>query len=167
MSKKKLLQLFLSVDVLLAGICLIILISITFVGVFMRYFFSSPFVWEEEVQLWLFLWIAFFGGSAAFRAKSHVEIDMVVELMPQKVQRIVQMMIYVLVVVVLGYLCNKGMMMVQQFIATNKSTFVLSVPSPLIYSVIPIGCVLMILNYTIVAWQDLFSKQAGIKEGSE
>lgn len=167
MSQKKWLRLFLNVDVLLAGICLIILVIITFFGVIMRYFFNNPFVWQEEIQLWLFLWIAFFGGSAAFRAKSHVEIDMIVELLPKKLQKMIQILIYVLVVTVLGYLCLKGMMMVQQFIATNKSTFVLSIPSSIIYSVVPIGCVLMILNYSIVVWQDLFAKQAGAKEGKE
>lgn len=167
MSGKKLLQRLLNVDVLLAGICLIILVSITFMGVIMRYFFSNPFVWQEEIQLWLFLWIAFFGGSAAFREKSHVEIDVIVELLPKKVQKVVQILIYALVVIVLGYLCRKGMMMVDQFIATNKSTFVLSIPSSLIYSVVPVGCVLMIINYTIVEWRDLFTKQIEPKEGEQ
>lgn len=167
MSGKKLLQRLLNVDVLLAGICLIILVSITFMGVIMRYFFSNPFVWQEEIQLWLFLWIAFFGGSVAFREKSHVEIDVIVELLPKKVQKVIQILIYALVVIVLGYLCRKGMMMVDQFIATNKSTFVLSIPSSLIYSVVPVGCVLMIINYTIVEWRDLFTKQIEPKEGEQ
>ncbi len=165
MSKKKWVNAVLNVDVLLAGICLIILVAITFLGVIMRYFFNNPFVWQEEIQLWLFLWIAFFGGSAAFRTKNHVEIDMVVELLPSKVQKLVQILIYAVVVIVLGYLCGKGMKMVEQFIATNKSTFVLSVPSSLIYSVVPIGCILMIINYTMVVWQDYFAK--GKKEGDE
>ncbi|MBE6906860.1 TRAP transporter small permease [Marasmitruncus massiliensis] len=167
MPGKKLLQRLLNVDVLLAGVCLIILVSITFVGVIMRYFFSNPFVWQEEIQLWLFLWIAFFGGSAAFREKSHVEIDVIVELLPQKIQKVIQILIYALVVIVLGYLCLKGMMMIQQFIATNKSTFVLSVPSSLIYSVVPVGCVLMIINYTIVEWRDLFKRQTDAGEDEQ
>lgn len=90
---------------------------------------------------------------------------MVVELLPSKVQKLVQILIYAVVVIVLGYLCGKGMKMVEQFIATNKSTFVLSVPSSLIYSVVPIGCILMIINYTMVVWQDYFAK--GKKEGDE
>lgn len=165
MSKKKWLNRLLSVDVLLAGICFLILVGITFFGVIMRYFFNHPLIWQEEIQLWLFLWIAFFGGSAAFRTKSHVEIDMVVEMMPQKLQKLVEIIIYAVVVSVLGYLCGKGFMMVEQFIATNKSTFVLSVPSSIIYSVVPIGCVLMILNYSIVVFKDMFIK--GKKEDNE
>lgn len=50
-----------NLDVMIAGIALVILIICTFMGVVMRYFFNNPFVWLQEVQLWCFTWVVFFG----------------------------------------------------------------------------------------------------------
>ncbi len=165
MSKNRARGLLVNLDLILAGACFIILVAITFAGVWMRYFFGNPFVWQEEIQLWLFLWIAFFGGSAAFRSKSHIEIEMVVEMFPEKVQKIIQVFIYALVVTVLGYLVAKGCSMIEQFVNTSKSTYVLSIPSWLIYSALPIGGVLMLVNYTFVTWTEYFPKKKDPKEG--
>ena len=61
-----------NLDVLIAGMALIALVAITFAGVIMRYIFSQPFIWLEEMQIALFLWVAFLGSSAAFRRNNFV-----------------------------------------------------------------------------------------------
>lgn len=55
----KRLKSLLNLDLLVASISLITLIIITFFGVLMRYIFNNPFVWQQEVQLWCFVWVVF------------------------------------------------------------------------------------------------------------
>ena len=148
-----------NLDAIIAGIALAILVAITFFGVAMRYIFNNPFVWQEELQISLFLWVAFFGSSAAFRVKGHVEISMVFDKLPQKVQRVVSVLIYCLVAISLVFLIFKSSDMVKMFYETDKSTPVLSIPSALVYSVVPLCSLLMLVNYSVVIWNEYFSKK--------
>nr|WP_319490003.1 TRAP transporter small permease [uncultured Caproiciproducens sp.] len=167
MLKKKIWNVLINLDLAVAGMSFLALVAITFFGVIRRYFLNNPLVWEEEVQLWLFLWTSFFAGSAAFRTKSHVEIDMIVELLPKAVQKVVGVCIYLLVVFVMGYLFFKSNLLVAQFIQSNNSTSVLHISSSMIYAAIPIGCVLMIINYTVVTAKDFFCKTDSAEGGNE
>lgn len=153
-----------NLDLLIAGIALVTLVAITFMGVIARYFLNDPFQWLEEVQCWLFMWITFFGGSAAFRKKSHVEIEMLVEKFPQSVQKIIGILVYAVVVFVLCDLFLKGNQLVSQYIQTNSVTSVLHISSPFIYLAVPVGCVLMVLNYSAVTLRDLFFRKNDSEE---
>jgi len=164
MSKKKLTAFIINLDLILAGICFAALVVITFAGVLMRYVFNAPFIWQEEVQLWLFLWVVFFAGSAAFRSKNHVEIEILVELFPPVVQRALAVFVYGIVVAVLGYLMLQSGALMSQFITTGKSTSILKISSPFIYSAVPICCALMILNHSVAVFKDIFGKKDGEDE---
>lgn len=50
----------------------------------MRYCFGNPFVWQEEVQLALSVWVVFLGGRYAFVCGNHAAIDVIVEMFPEK-----------------------------------------------------------------------------------
>lgn len=88
--KSNLLNCILNVDYLIAGVAFIVLVSVTFVGVIMRYVFGSPFTWLEELQLFCFIWMAFMGGCIVFRQGSHICIDILVDAFPQKMAGVVQ-----------------------------------------------------------------------------
>lgn len=165
MSKKNIITTLLNLDVVIAGLAFLALVAITFFGVFRRYFFNSPILWQEEVQVWLFLWIVFFGGSAAFRNHSHIAIEMVVEMFPKRVQRILELLVYLLVIVVLAFLAKYSFQLVRQFIAMGKATSVLKIPNAFISIAIPVGCVLMILNQVVAALQDSSSTKADGERG--
>ena len=93
-----------NLDVVVASIALIVLILLTFSGVIMRYVVGKPYTWLEEVQLFCMVWIVFAAGGAAFRTGSHVAIEMVVEMFPEKVQKVIGYLIDVVVFVVIAYL---------------------------------------------------------------
>lgn len=93
-----------NLDILVAAVVLAVLVVLTFLGVIWRYVLSAPFTWLEEVQMACMVWIVFAAGGSAFRTGNHVAIEMVVDLMPKKLQRIVEILISIVVVVVIGYL---------------------------------------------------------------
>lgn len=161
----KTLKYLLNIDLVISGLGLAILIVITFLGVVMRYFLNNPYIWLEEVQLWCFVWIVFFGAGAAFRSGSHVAIDIVVDLMPAKLKKIIAILGYVAVMYVLFYLLQHGSTLVNQLARTGRTTNILKVPYPMIYSVLPIGCAMMMINYTLITAGLLFGKSDSVEDG--
>ncbi len=163
--KNKVLTYLLNLDLVIAGIFLVLLIIITFFGVLMRYLFNNPFIWQEEIQLWCFIWIVFFGSGAAFRNGSHVAIEILVDFMSPFVQKIIDIIIYIIVMYVLYYFMIHGSTLVKQLINSGRTTNILDVPYPIIYGALPVGCGLMMINYTAVILKTLFFKDIAIKGG--
>lgn len=137
----------LGLDNWLAGSIFVVLVVITFLGVIMRYVFNDPFVWQEEVQLALFLAMIFLGAGAAFRSGAHVAIDVLTSRLPMKAQKVIEAVGAVIVVFVLAYFMVQGTRMAVGFAEHGRTTNLLDIPRALIYSVIPIGMALMIINY--------------------
>ena len=139
-------------DLIIAGTALISIVIFTFFSVIMRYFVNRPVHWGEEFQLMCMLVIALFGAGAAFRTGSHVAIDVVVDLFPWKAQKIVAIAMYAVSVVLVGYFFLQRMALVRQMIATGRVTDILRIPFSIIYMAFPIGCALIIINYSVVTY---------------
>lgn len=142
----------LGVDYVIAGSFFIALVAITFAGVLMRYFFNQPFVWLEEVQLAFFVGLVYLGGGAAFRAGSHVAIDFLVNKFAPAVRRVIEYGISAIVVFTLGFFLVQGIGLVINLGAMSRTTSILDIPSALIYSAIPVGMALMIVNFIVTVF---------------
>lgn len=147
---------FLNIDLFISGIAFAILVLVTFVGVIMRYAMRRPFMWQEEVQLASIVWVVFLGSGAAFRTGNHVAIEIIVDALPKTLRKIIETLNYLLVVVVLIYLLNQGTNLVKQLSVTQRLTNILHIPYYLIYVAFPVGCVLMIVNYTVTFYRTWF-----------
>ena len=90
-------------DEIIASIALIVVMTITVAGVFMRYVLGEPFKWTEEVTLALMVWFAYLGSSAAFSENAHISIDFVVDRMSKSLQRIVMMLWHLIMIGILAY----------------------------------------------------------------
>lgn len=145
--ENKMLSFLGNLDIVVAAAVLAILVVLTFLGVIWRYVLSAPFTWLEEVQMACMVWIVFAAGGAAFRTGNHVAIEMVVDLMPKKLQKIVEILISVVVVAVIGYLFWQSIGFIQMFIKSGRSTSMLKIPYWLIYGIAPISFILMIISY--------------------
>ena len=139
-----------NLDIVLAGLILGILVVVTFSGVIMRYIFNAPFVWQQEVQLTCFLWLSYLGVGVAFLTGSHVAVDIFVDSFPEKIKEIIGTMAYVITCLVLIYFLLQCNQLLIQMYETKKMTSILHVPYCAVYAVVPIGCVLMIVDYTVV-----------------
>lgn len=136
-----------NLDIAIASVTLAILIVLTFLGVIWRYILGAPFTWLEEVQLACLVWIVFAAGGAAFRTGNHVAIEMVVDLMPKKMQRVMTVLISIVVVAVLGYLFYETIGFLQMFARSGRSTSMLNIPYTLIYGIALLSYLDMIISY--------------------
>ena len=69
---------------------------------------GAPILWAIDVAMLLFIWCSFLGADAALRAKQHIIIDIVVRLFPQKVQRMLLIAHWTVIVLFLGALVWLG-----------------------------------------------------------
>lgn len=149
-----------NLDIVVASIALIILIVLTFSGVIMRYIVGKPYTWLEEVQIFCMVWIVFAAGGAAFRTGSHVAIEMVVEMFPKNVQKVIGYIIDIVVFAVIAYLFWNSIGFIQMFLKSGRSTSMLKIPLALQYVVAPISYILMIISYFYAKYFDK-SKKGG------
>lgn len=155
-SKKSKLSFLANLDVIIASVILALLIVLTFMGVVWRYIFHAPFTWLEEVQTSCMVWITFAAAGAAFRTGNHVAIEMLVDLMPQKVQKIMEIFIAVVVVIILGYLFVQTIPYLQIFLESGRSTSMLHIPYGVIYGI-------SLFSYVDMAISFIYSILHGVK----
>lgn len=157
-----------NLDLLIATVALIVLTLVTSAGVFMRYVVKNPILWQEEVCAFCQVWMVFLGGSVAFRTGSHVAIEMVVDSLPEKAQKIVGYVIDIIVLCVLIYLAmNAQAYIAQVFGRSNRPTAILRIPYKILYGVAPYGCVLMIVSYFVSKYAPKFIKNTEINFATE
>ena len=145
--KNKILKVIGNLDIAIAAIALVILIVLTSSGVFMRYILGQPYTWLEEVQLFCMVWIVFAAGGAAFRTGNHVAIEMVVELFPKKIQKVIEIFVDIVILFVIGYLFLQSIGFIKLFVASGRSTSMIKIPYTLIYGIAPVSYILMIISY--------------------
>lgn len=139
-----------NMDLLLAGISLVVLVGLTLSGVFARYALNRPFSWLEEIQLVLFVWMAFFGSSVAFRYGNHIAIDVVVDLFPLAWKRVIEVFNTLLVITVLGLVIYLEFRRGQAMLRSGRATNILQIPQAYNYFGVSAACLFMLLNF---AWQ--------------
>lgn len=93
------------------------------------------------------VWVVFLGAGYGFRVGAHVAIEIVIDALPQKVQRFFDYLIMAIVVGTIAYLLVQSIGYVRLFIRSERTTSILQIPYYLIYGIVPVSCILMILNY--------------------
>lgn len=152
---KKLLSVVKNLDLIIAGVMLVAIVVMTVAGVFMRKLMGQPFAWLEEMQLFFFVWLVFFGGSVAFRTGNHVGIDIVAERLGPGARRVLDILVYVITMLVLIYMLRGSAELAQS--VTRKVTPYLKISYWVIDIAAPVGCILMILQYSVNMFRQLFT----------
>lgn len=140
-------DILMNLDIIVASIALVVLIALTFLGVIMRYVVGQPFTWMEEVQLFCMVWIVFSAGGAAFRTGSHVAIEMVVELFSESVQKVIEYIVDIIVLLVVAFLFYSSLRFINVFVVNGRTTSMLGIPMQVQYGIAPISYILMIVSY--------------------
>jgi len=90
-----------NLDAIITGVTLSICVVLVNANVIMRYFFNTPIHWAEEVVTSLFVWTVFIGSAYAYRKHSHLGVDILVNILPDKVRRVVKAVMSVIELFVL------------------------------------------------------------------
>lgn len=70
----------------LAGITLLVMSALVFAQVVMRYLFTAPMSWSDEIAVYCMVWSVYLAGSWAVRERTHIRVLNFIRLFPRKVQ---------------------------------------------------------------------------------
>jgi len=87
-----------------AGAALTGAILITTINALGRYLFSRTFPWADEIVAICFAWTVFFGAAAAAAREMHYGLEILSNLLPMKRNKVLELFISVLSVVMIGIL---------------------------------------------------------------
>lgn len=90
-----------NLDAIITSVTLLLCVVLVNANVIMRYFFSMPIKWSEEVVTSLFVWTVFIGSAYAYRNHAHLGVDILVKMFPPKVKAVVEFIISILEMLVL------------------------------------------------------------------
>ena len=153
---KKLKEFFKDFELYLGSVFISITIFVVIMNVFTRYVLKFTYFWAEEVAVGCFVWTIFLGTAAAYRKKALIGVEAIVVLLPQKVRKFVQFIVYILMTVISGVMCYFGF---QYVYSSSKITAALEISYSYINSAIVLSFGLMTfysIIYTIQSLKELF-----------
>jgi TRAP-type C4-dicarboxylate transport system permease small subunit len=78
---------------LIAALGLVVGVLLNFANIVGRYFLNAPISWADEVMLFIMVGIVFFGVVGVSWDDKHIRMDIVVELLPPPLRRVVTFLV--------------------------------------------------------------------------
>ena len=85
----------------IGGSMFLLMLIVLVVQILSRQLFNAPLRWSEGLAKFLFVYVGYFGVSASLKENSHVYIEFFVEQMPEKVQKIIDVAIQIMILFIL------------------------------------------------------------------
>lgn len=150
-----------NIDDWIAVVSLAGIILLTGVNVILRYFFSNPIPWTEEVTLMLFVWLIFVGMSTAMKYKTHIGVDYFVEKLPKSLKMVADFIRILSIYTVLIYVF---IILGAKFIGnvSGKATPILAISYQYINIAVIVGAVFTIVRFTAQIITSYKDTQKGI-----
>lgn len=130
--------------IVIASVFLAATVALTFAQVVLRFVFSDPRAWVEEVGRYLFVWITFLGAAVAVAHDAHIRVDAFVQRLGPGGQRATDILRRLVDLVCLAFITWSGVLVVWR---NRNSEFytIEGAPQVVFYLAVPVGSVLMIL----------------------
>jgi TRAP-type C4-dicarboxylate transport system permease small subunit len=126
---------------------LIVTTTLVMVNVIFRYFLNLGITWSEEVATGCFVWSVFLGAAAGYKLQIHVGVDMLVNMCPPTMKKIITIVVDSILLLINGYITYIAVIYLS--LSYKKPTPVLNISTAYISSSILVGFALMTL-YSIV-----------------
>jgi C4-dicarboxylate transporter, DctQ subunit len=118
-----------------------------------RYIFNYPLSWPEELIRYLVILIVYVGASIAVRRKSHISVDIIYTFFPQS-QKVLNYLATGLGIVFSFLIIIYGMKFVRNLMASGQIAITLKIPVFIVYSILPVGGLLLLLQYILRLFGD-------------
>lgn len=146
---------------LVAAFFLVITTLLVVINIVCRYFLNMGLVWTEEVATGCFVWSVFIGSIAAFKRRGHVGVDIVVNLLPVGIRKVVATVMDIILVILNTYMAYLSVVFITR--TYTKLTPVLGVTSAYITAAIVISFVMMSVYSVMFVIQDFCGKKEAEK----
>jgi TRAP-type C4-dicarboxylate transport system permease small subunit len=132
-----------------AGICLLGSVAINFANIIGRYFFSVSIPWAEEIMLFLMVGCVFTGCCAVAWEGRQIRMDVVVGMMPAKVQQFLAVLSELVMIAAAAAVTVFAWPVISQLAAFDERSQAANFPLVIPQAMVPIGYTLMALLVAI------------------
>lgn len=122
------------------------MVVLIFMQVFTRYVLNNSLGWTEEASRYLFIWLIFMSIGISFVDKKHIGIDLVLDKLPIKVQKIVLQLGYIILMGLSVFFVIQGMDLVSALQEFSQKSSTLQIPMWMVYLSLPVGFLFAILR---------------------
>lgn len=131
-----------------------------FLQVFFRLVLRSPLSWSEEACRYLFIWSTMLGAVLVSSENGHFKVDMLVMMMPKRLQAVFQFLSYLLVAVLSYILIRYGYRLMMS--NTTRISPAMGIKMTYVYSIFVINGVLVLVHLL----ESLYNGFIAAKEGN-
>ena len=133
-------------ELVVMAIFLAIFTVLMFTNVVLRYCFGTSIIWGDELCRYCLVGSTFFSIPIWIRRRSGIRVDAVVSLLPKKVQKTLDTIIYGILIVFFAFLFVKGLGVYQNMAESGQTSAAMHMPTKYLYLVVEIGFCLAIVR---------------------
>ena len=128
----------------IGGVLFLAIFAILLAQIIARQLFNSPFMWSEELARLLFVYVGMLGISMGIRTQQHVYIDFLTNLMNEKVRRVVNSFVQILIFVSIFLFFHLGL---KVYLDSTFEIVTLHLPEKWLYAALPLISILMFVRF--------------------
>ena len=116
--------------------------------VLVRYVIDTSVPWTEEAARFLTIWTVFLGVAVALRNKSLIAVEVIVQFVPNSVERIFRIVVLLFSLFLMSYILYLGTNL--SLNAVQQDSTALGIPMWIPYASVPVGSLFTLLNILVV-----------------
>jgi TRAP-type transport system small permease protein len=129
---------------LICAITLITFTGLVLYSVILRYFFSAPPMWGEELPKLLFVWLSFVGAGFAYLMGANIRMTTLIEKVPHQPRRAIEFAMHLAIVAMLLTILWYSVPILR--LTSSGRSIATGLPDMITYLALPIGAVLLLIN---------------------
>ena len=134
---------------LLLGALMLSAIGINFANVIARRLFDAPFVWTEEVLVYIIVWMVFMGAVLVSWEGRHLRMDLLSSSLRGPARIAVNGLAVAILLALCGYVVVHSIGVVATFAQTGQSSIAAGIPMTVPHLAIPLGFGLILVGTLI------------------
>ena len=128
----------------IGGSLFILIFLILIAQILARQVFHSPLNWSEELARLLFVYVGMLGISVGIRNQQHVFIDFITNLFPEKVKKVANSFVQIIIFICLISFIHFGLKL---FFKAENNIFTLGISEKWMYGSLPLIACLMLFRF--------------------
>lgn len=116
-------------------------------AVVLRYVFSRPIGWSEEISIYLMIWAAFLGAAYALKEDAHIGVDLLFSRLPERLKSSFLLFHCVVGLVFCFLLFWKGIELVAFSLRLNNRSIAIDFPLFIPQLSVPVGSAMLFLQF--------------------
>lgn len=139
-------------------ICLIAMIVMVLYGIVMRFLLRLPNPYGEELSRYLMIYFVYLGVSINIRTHGHLAVEMIVDYLPESLQKICRILSDLITIIAFGVLTILAWNLIQNMLRIVQKSTQMRIPMWIVYISLLVGFGLSTIRAIIMFWNDYISK---------